>query len=146
MKREIRFFPAYHKIHEDPSQNYGVHGVEIHFILSGDEGAVVFRIFTRAMLPQTYEYWRDRGIQARVEDGKFDDGGVLFHSAKPMYEGQEGPSEDVCPHIGKPCYQDIGFTMGREPRDLLVSEGDEAVWKWMERTYRERFCIAAVPA
>lgn len=145
MKREVRFFPAYHKIHDDPNQNYGVHGVELHFILSGDQGAVIFRIFTRWMLPQTYEYWDQLGIGPRQKDSECSDAGVLFHSVKPSYEGHE-PSEDCCPYLGKPCYQDIGYLMSREPRDLLVSKGDEAVWEWMERTYRERLCLEAVPA
>lgn len=146
MKREIRFFPAFHRVNDDPKKNYGVHGVEIHFILSGDQGAVIFRIYTRWMLPQTYTYWREElRIKPRYEDSECSDAGVLFHSAKPSYESH-APSEDACPYLGAPCYQDIGFTMGREPRDLLVAEGDEAVWKWLETTYRERMCIAAVPA
>lgn len=146
MKREIRFFPAFHKVHDDPKKNYGVHGVEIHFILSGDQGAVIFRIFTKWMLPQTYDYWKTLGTAPRHEDSHCSDAGVLFHSATPMYEGHE-PSTDNCDYLGKPCYQDMGYLMSREPRDLLVSEGDEAVWKWLESAYRERCChIAPVPA
>lgn len=138
MKREVRFFPAFHK-------NYGVHGVEIHFILSGEQGAMIFRIYTSWMLPQTYEYWEALGIPPRIKDRECNDAGVLFHSPKPMYEGHEC-SRDNCTYLGKPCYQDIGYLMSREPRDLLIAEGDEAMWAWMERTYRERFCIEAVAA
>lgn len=138
MKREVRFFPAFDKRAPEPEKNYGVHGVEIHFILSGEHGAVVFRLYTRWMLPQTYAFWEDElGIPPRYKDQLPSDAGVLFHSAKPIYEGHT-PSEDDCTYLGKPCYQDIGYTMGKEPLDLLIAEGDEAVWKWLEAMYQER--------
>lgn len=146
MKREITFCPAFHRVSDDPSKDYGVHGVEIHFTLSGPEGAIIFRLFTNWMLPETCAWWKERGIDARREpDREPQDAGVIFHSGKPMYEGHE-PSEDACTYLGRPCYQDIGFTMAKEPRDILIREGDEGVWTWLERQYRERFCIAAVPA
>lgn len=51
MEKIIKFAPAYDKRHSDPKKNYGVHGVELKFILKGEEGAVQFVIFTNWMLP-----------------------------------------------------------------------------------------------
>ena len=145
MKHEVRFFPAYHKVHDDPRQNCGVHGVEIHFIASNPLGAVIFRIFTGWMLPETVQWWKRRGIDGRRDPERDpSDAGVIFHSGAPMYEGHEC-SEDDCPYIGKPCYQDIGFTLGEEPLRLLRCKGDEAVWAWLDHEHESRFAKNEFP-
>lgn len=41
MKQEIKVIPAFDKRHADPSKNYGIHGAEMLFILTGEKGAVV---------------------------------------------------------------------------------------------------------
>jgi hypothetical protein len=62
---------------------------------------------------------------------------VEFHSAAPQYEGHDPRSGD-CPRW-TPCYINTGFTMADAPTELLVREGSDAVWQWLERQYVEAF-------
>ena len=41
MERIIKFHQAYDKRHPNPSKNYGIHGVDLVFVLKGELGAVV---------------------------------------------------------------------------------------------------------
>ncbi len=49
MQREITMTPAYDKRDPDPSKNYGVHGVNIVYVLKGKLGAVQFVLYTNWM-------------------------------------------------------------------------------------------------
>lgn len=87
--RRIDFRPGYHKVHEDPKKDFGVHGMEIWFYLIGKKGAVHFGISTGMMLKETKEWWKATG-----RDGSsltlFPMGiDVGYHSPTPQFEGQE---------------------------------------------------------
>ena len=49
--KEIKFEAAYDKRDVDPKKNYGIHGVDLTFILKNEQGAVVFKLFTGWHLP-----------------------------------------------------------------------------------------------
>lgn len=45
-KREITFDPAWDRRSDKPSENYGIHPVQIRFVLIGEKGAVHFVLYT----------------------------------------------------------------------------------------------------
>lgn len=135
MKRIVKFTRAYDKRHSDPSKNYGIHGVDVYFVLKGDRGAVQFLIFTGWQLPHVQEELRGN---ARL-DSLFPMAADLgYHSLVPRYEGHTCMGE--CEWLdGKPCYYD-GSGLHAEPVfERLLQEGDEGVWSELEDYYREIF-------
>lgn len=131
--------PAYHKI-----PKYGVHGCDISFYLKGPKGAVQFVVSTGWMLPETYAWWEETGKaqELRVPSGKFlaspFPSDLGYHSPVPQYEEQTCISDD-CGIIGGPCYYD-GSTLGaEEPFHVLIREGTDGLWKYLEDYYLKTF-------
>lgn len=133
MERIIEFSPAFDKRHKDPSKNYGIHGVEIRFVLKGQRGAVQFLVFSNWYLPNV------------VEEHKYDQFGrwqpmgadVGYHSKRPMYDEQH---QYDCPYVeGGKCYYDGSGLAGEEMLRTLIAEGGDAVWKGLETYYTDVF-------
>ncbi len=141
MERIIELTPAYDKRNPDPSKNYGIQGVSMRMVLKGDKGAVQFLLFTNWMLPHIYKEWKgtkydDLTIECRYKPMAADLG---YHSLSPIYEGQTTIS-DKCEYLdGKPCYYDGSGLNAEKVFDILVREGGEAVWKFLENYYNEIF-------
>jgi hypothetical protein len=124
----------------DPKKNYGIHGLDIWYILKGPEGAVQYAV-TIQVNPESVA--RERGEVTYSYNGGsiyrgFD---VGYHSPKPMYEDQ---GQMDCEHIeGGKCYYDgsslrsddwtkiIFETTGQHPEDVL--------WPMLEEEYKLRF-------
>jgi len=140
MPRRIEFTAAYDRVDE----GYGIHGVDMRWLLEGPKGVIQFVVFTNWYLPET---------QARL-DRKAVGGDLLslqclyhpqpadigYHSPVPIREWQEKPSFEICEYLGgKPCYYD-GSSLGAESFfQLLVEKGHKAVWEEMEKYYQETF-------
>ncbi len=137
-KKTVQFFPAFHKVHEDPSKNYGVGAVRVCMILQGDNGAISFSFSTGMMLKKTYGWWKSKGLH--LESNRPDHMGydVSYHALTAQFEGQT--SRDDCPWLnGKPCFCDGSAMRADEWMDVFVEKGDEAIWSMMEADYKERF-------
>lgn len=141
MERKVYFEPAYDKRDPDPNKNYGIHGASIRFVLKGDKGAVQFLIYTNWYLPNVQKELK------RKYAGKTDSlffftpmpADVGYHSLEPTYSGQECITQE-CEYLdGKPCYYDGSTTRAERVFDILVAEGDEAVWKCLEDYYHKTF-------
>lgn len=140
METWIETEPAYHEV-----PKHGVHGLTLGFLLRGDKGAVQFVLYTNWMLPETYEWWSETGKAARHlnEYGEYEScplpADLGFHSYKPMY-GEQEPLTDSC-HIlhNKPCYYGGSTLNAKEPFQVLVREGLEGLWKYLEGYYNEVF-------
>jgi len=133
MKREVIFGPAWDKRNPNLSENYGIHGVEIRFMLIGDKGAVRFVIYTNWHLPHVQKEFDDKYVDAIFYKPLPAD--VGYHSPKPMYEGQEVMA-DSCEYLGgKPCYYDGSGLRAQEYFITLVTEGGEAMWRKLEEYY-----------
>ena len=140
LKREIEFTPAFDRRDPDPSKNYGIHGVEMRWYLTGPLGAIQFVVFTNWHLPHV-----QAELNAKTPSSNFPylmhspaPTDVGYHSPTPQYEGQEtmGP----CPHLGgAPCYYDGSGLRAEEWFKVLVESGSEAIWKLMEEEYRRLF-------
>lgn len=139
-ERIVTMRPAFHKVHKDPSKNYGVHGVDLKMILRGPLGATQFLLFTGWMLPETLAWWASKGIEADFKPCPADRG---YHWATPQYEGQEARDCELLP--GGKCYYDGSGMNAEGTFQLLVSGGDEAVWRDLQEFYDE-LCQRAVAA
>ena len=134
MEKIIQFEPAYDKRHSNPKKNYGIHGVNIRFLLKGERGATQFLIFTNWQLPHVQKELRVdmRPDKYFIFEPMAADLG--YHSPVPIYEGQS--SLGACPVLdGKDCYYD-GSGLNAEPvYKILLEKGHEGVWKELEEYY-----------
>lgn len=132
-KKNVYFTPAFDKRHVDPNKNYGIHCVDIRFVLKGENGAVQFSLFSGWFLPETEEEYKAKGIDIKNSYPMATDLG--YHSYVPMYESQP-QIIDKCEHLdGKPCYYD-GSSLNAIPiLERLLREGDKAVWEKLEEYY-----------
>lgn len=134
-KRKVVFRPAFDKRSTDPKKNYGVHGADIQFQLIKDGEGITYTIFTNWMLPN---------VQAETDTREPDEGHLRYmfhkpltagcdgHWKKPQYEGQSALPN--CSITGGDCYCD-GTDITDDLFDLLVAEGDEALWKKLEERF-----------
>ena len=141
-QRIVRFRPAFHRCHPDPSQNYGIGSVSMLWVLRVGDWAIAWDVHTGWELP-------DEAFVAAVPDcnhpmhqgsapgHKVSGGAVEWHSPVPLWEDHE-PRADKCPITGAACYGDVGFLLGSELLDLLRTDGDDAVWKRLRSLLDER--------
>ena len=137
--------PAFDKRSPVPSKDYGIHGVNINFILKGKLGAVQFVIFTNWQLPEvSKEHWSKYSnepsmLKSLLEPLPAD---VGYHSYKPMWKGQ-APVTESCEYLeGKPCYYDgSGLEAERVFKEIFLRQGSDGIWKYLEETYNERFLV-----
>jgi len=144
-ERTIEFKPAFDKRDPNPAKNYGVHCVEMRWLLKRPKGIIQFVLYTGWHLPHVQEE-----LQAKCHERKSCPLSSLpadigYHSPVPVYEGQ-GFVTESCPYLGGvPCYYD-GSSLNAEPIfEKLVTLGHEAVWKEMEKWYYNTFGEEADP-
>lgn len=141
MEKIIRLYPAYDKRHSDPNKNYGIHGVDLKFVLMGESGAVQFNLFTNWQLPHvTKEHLTkatnsERDIELFFMPMPADLG---YHSKVPHYSSQLTMSEN-CEFTGGVCYYDGSTLNAERVYDILLEEGSDGVWKELEEYYNSVF-------
>ena len=101
----IEWEPAYDKRNSNPSKDYGVHGVELRFLVKGLNGVVQFIIYTN---------WHLSSVQ-REMDNKYSTehihchpmgADIGYHAYIPSYEGQD-ISPYPCKYLdNNPCFYD----------------------------------------
>lgn len=146
LQRTIEFAPAFDRRNPDPSKNYGIHGMEMRFLLKGPAGVVQFVLYTG---------WHLRRVQEELDrkpvDPRFPHllchptpADLGYHSPTPKYDGQTSIQES-CPYLdGRPCYYD-GSGLNAEPVYWgFVEHGEEWLWAEMERYYAGCFSGAAL--
>ena len=134
-ERIMRFRPAFDKRSSNPKKNYGIHGAELAFYLKGEEGAIQFVIYTNWHLPH---------VQKELDNKLHDHilchpmpADLGYHSKIPRYDGQKALTED-CEWTGGKCYYDGSGLNADRIYKILVEQGDEAVWKELEKEYTIR--------
>lgn len=125
LKREIRFTPAYDK-RNDPDGNFGIHGVDIAFFLSGPKGGAEFEIMTNWYLPQN----RSPGTKIVEPFGA----GITYHAKIAQSEDQL-MSSDGCELTGGVCYCDGWYSEGDKLFEKMIAEGDKVVWARLQEVY-----------
>lgn len=140
MERKIEFTPAFDQRNVDSSKNYGIHGVEMRWILKGDQGAVQFVVYTNWHLPHVQQELEAKASTSSMPYLMFvpQPANLGYHSPVPMYEGQI-KIDDNCPHTGGACYYDGSGLQAEEVFRVLVEQGHEAVWNILENRYNEMF-------
>lgn len=131
--REIHFQPAYDKRTNDPKTNCGIGSVAMRWILKGPKGAIQFVVLTDWNLPHVAKELASKGYVSQPMPTD-----IGYHSPHPMYEGQ-APMDGKCDVLGGTCYYDGSSLRADEPFRLLLEQGHEAVWRYMEGDYRARF-------
>lgn len=166
LERRTYFRPAWHKVNEDPAKDYGVHGMEIWFVLIGPKGAVHFGLSTGMMLTETIEWWRATG-RGNSTSHLFPMGiDVGYHSPVPMHDFQKesgpvwptkirktgdgmldvvfdkvGDAPPNCEYIGVPCYSDGSALRADDWKSIFLAEGDDIIWEMLEEDYNVRFLV-----
>ena len=151
--KKIEFYPAYDKRHENPNKNYGIHGVNIKWLLIGEEVATQFLIFTNWNLKDVQDELVTKSLnRIRQGAGKFYiemmlpmPADVGYHSSFPTYEGQESFTSE-CEYLGgKPCYYDGSGLQAEELYWQFVEHGEDAIWDWLQAEY-DSLMLERLPA
>ncbi|MFA5937582.1 MAG: hypothetical protein WC822_06930 [Candidatus Paceibacterota bacterium] len=136
MERIVNLTAAYDRRNPDPSENYGVHGVNMLFILKGKLGAVQFLLYTNWQLPHVRKEFEHRTDHYLCEPMPVDIG---YHSPNKMWDDQS-PISDSCEWLdGKPCYYDGSGLYAEEVYVKMLNGGSDAVWKELESFYVKTF-------
>jgi hypothetical protein len=126
-EKVIECDPAYDKRDDDSKKNYGVGALMLRFILKSDKGAVQFVLNTGWYLPH---------VQLTGEPMPWDLG---YHSPVPMYDNQPIVT-DECPYLdGKPCYYDGSSLNAEQVFEVMLREGIDSVWAFLEEYHHQRF-------
>lgn len=145
MKKEIIFRPAWDKRHQEPSKNYGIHGVEMVFLYGDeDKGFVQFVVYTNWLLPETEQEFITNMESCMVVHRypftylqKPMPADVGYHSPSQTYEGQD-PMDCHLLKCGK-CYYDGSTMAADDVFTVLLREGSEGVWKHLETKWNQHF-------
>jgi hypothetical protein len=139
IERITTVYPAYDKRNPDPTKNYGIHSAELKMVLKGELGAVQFLLYTGWYLEHVArELYSNQRRDYEYSYFTPQPADLGYHSTTPRYEGQ--PPSDECEYLeGKPCYYDGSSLNARKPYELLITLGSEAVWKYLEEYYIEKF-------
>ncbi len=138
-QKTIAFWPAFDKRHPEAKKDYGIAGVRIFFALRGPKGAVTFSLFTGWMLPHVINEWM-------MEEPKLDrfhytpmPAGLDFHKPAILADGDDVTAKECEWLGGSPCYCGGAILPSEEVFELLVSQGEEAVWRYLRGYYEEIF-------
>lgn len=142
LERETVWQAAWDRRDPNPSKNYGIHGVEVSWIVKGPKGGICWSIFTHWMLPHVTREAHNATQRLDVSDVALrcryepTGAGIEYHSIKQRYKGQE--QRTGCLLVpGGVCYSDTAFTAGDDLLKLLIEQGGEAVWKDLESRYAD---------
>jgi hypothetical protein len=152
-ERRVDFRPAFDKRDPDPKKNYGIHGVEIRFVVRGPKGATQFLLYTNWQLPHVTREAMDLAeihaldaidIKVRFLPLPADLG---YHAYEPQYEGQERMGAcDILTDAPNGCYYDGSGLRAEGVYERLLREGDAGVWAALEDEYRSLFEVSEVRA
>ena len=118
----------------DPKKNYGIHGLDIWFILKGKKGAVQFGVTVNVYLPHV------NTRPGRGDIGAFSGFDVGYHAMEPQFEGQTAMGNcEIC----SPCYCDGSSLRAAEwAKEVFSVRGEnpeKLIWEKLESEYRDRF-------
>jgi len=139
-QRLVKWTPAYNHI----AEGYGRHGMEVKFVLIGEQAAIQFVLYTNWMTAadRANEIDEHRGGGYCLHKPQPSDFG--YHARHPQYKGQSIQAES-CDYLGgAPCYYDGSGMRANKVFDVFTDGGEEALWKALEDEYQARF-IVGVP-
>lgn len=140
----VEFYPAYDKRNADPNKNYGIGSVQILFALKKGNKAVQFLFGTNWFLPETIEEYLRIGNKGKTAPYDLTRGKQLhgwdvgYHSPKPTYKGHK-PMKGKCRVLHGKCYYDGSTLRAVDNEEILIREGSEGIWKFLEKDWEARF-------
>lgn len=129
-KRIFKMDCAYHDLSKDLDSR-GLGGAIFRFYLIKDFCAVQFVFSPGIYLELTYKLDPDISLRACGED-------LGYHSPYPQYKGQKKRC-DYCDINESTCYYDGSTCQSQEVLEIFISEGMDAMWKYLEGFWKERF-------
>lgn len=149
--RRVVVTPAFHRVHADPRQDYGVGSADLVFVLRGPLGAISWEVFTSWMLPETWEWWAKRRdtpgdsmFGQPMPDSVPKSGLVTLHAAATSREHENRRLHDTCDWVDGPCWSEIlSCGWGDALLTTLIAEGDGPVWPRLREFY-DRY-LAEIP-
>lgn len=125
--------------HTDAGKNYGIHGLEVCFILVGKKGATQFMVHFPVFLPHVQkELDKDPTTRFFNRISGFD---VGYHALTPQYEDQRQMDCDLLPD-GKCYYDGSGLQADQWVNEIFSIKGktlEDEIWNRLEIEYTERF-------
>jgi hypothetical protein len=118
---------------ENPWRNHGVNNAELRLTMWTEDHEVSLTVNTGWYLPQTP--LRSSGDSNNIGSS------VVWHSRYDILDTEARTEADPkrCPRGWETCYSDMAYILADEGALLLVTEGTEAVWAWLEDLYNDRF-------
>lgn len=150
LERRIRFYPGYNYLHEIGPKARGQHGMEIHFTLLGELGAVDVGFSTHwtplGEVDKDKKFsGRDPAVHCDYEDpwgyGTVSPpSGIVvgIHRATPFPHDPEAEfnTRGKCELLpGGECYWDGSYTAADPILKAFIEEGEEPVWKELAGWY-----------
>ena len=130
---EIKWVPAFDKRSSDQNKNYGTHGAEMQWYLTGPNGVIQFIVFTSWHLTHVQKELDEKPINhnyPHITCGPTA-ANIGYHARIPQYEGQTLLANECKRLNGDPCYYDGSGLNAKPILQTLISDGEEAVWKAM---------------
>jgi len=131
MERAVVFEPGFN----DRGGNYGVHGMDIRWLLRGHGVVTQFLMFTSWVPGEVGHAFRWSNPEAASLFPMGVD--VGYHSPVPMYETHE-PMSEPCDYLdGSTCYYDGS---GLAADDLVVEfihQGESVIWRELQNRHDE---------
>ena len=109
------------------SGSHGLHGMNIRFVLKGDDGAVQFVLYT-PFLPTEKSYLEQKGNSWMPAD-------LGYHAKKPQYDGQKITDQQCQYCDGEPCYYDGSSQNAEDAYKTFVRAGEEDLWRFLDEYY-----------
>lgn len=134
LERQVNFHAAFDKRDPNPSKNYGIHGMEILFVLKGPAGAVVWLIYTDWHVPSAR---KDLTGKSGLFDRPFMAADLGYHALVSQYEDQE--ERDCCYTSSGKCYYDGSGLNAELLVENFISQGEDYLWAALEAYYRTCF-------
>lgn len=145
LTREITVTPAYDCIRVKPcvhgsevcstipGRNHGIHYAEMRMHLGTENHEVVLTVNTGWYLPQTPNRFDHNAERMGSSVG--------WHSRHDMQDAETLVMSDPknCPRGWETCYSDMAYILANEGALLLVAQGTDAAWAWLEELYNDRF-------
>jgi hypothetical protein len=131
--RRIDFEPGYDCWTNPCPQRHGQHGMNLRFILAGEEGAVQFLMYTGDWVPGAINDIGHLDRSRRLHGPMAADLG--HHWLRPVWEGEE--SQDNCEYLmGAPCFYDGSGLNAGPVLARFFKDGADGVWAELEDYYR----------
>jgi hypothetical protein len=138
LARRISFKPAWDRTNDPSGKNYGVHGVDMEFVLTGPKGAINFLVYTGWHLPSVWNSWRSRGLP--THDYQLCDGAMICYHARKR-TGHEDRESEECEYLDGKCYSGCWYSAAGALFWEFVEKGEDVVWAELTRRYEAVFNV-----